>query len=116
MLAGPLVLLGAGLGVLVPVITTTLLGSVDATRAGVAAGWLTTARQTGSVLGVALFGTFAHGQVVAGLRASLAVSLGLALVTAALAGALTGQGTRTILPRVWRRSSSAYASRTSASG
>jgi Major Facilitator Superfamily len=79
-----LVLLGFGLGVLVPTITTALLGSVEATRSGGAAGTLNTARQTGSVIGVALFGSFANGRLVLGLRFSLLLSIALALVAAAL--------------------------------
>jgi MFS transporter, DHA2 family, methylenomycin A resistance protein len=51
-----LVAMGAGLGLLVPPLTSTLLGSVEKRRSGVAAGVLNPARQTGSVLGVALFG------------------------------------------------------------
>jgi MFS transporter, DHA2 family, methylenomycin A resistance protein len=87
-LVAPLLLVGLGLGVLVPVITSALLGSVEPTRAGVAAGTLNTARQTGSVLGVALFGALANGRIVAGLQVSVLVSIALALVTAALAGLL----------------------------
>jgi MFS transporter, DHA2 family, methylenomycin A resistance protein len=87
-LAGPLVVLGFGLGALVPAITSALLGSVEPNRSGVAAGTLNTARQTGSVVGVALFGALANGRVVPGLRISLALSIVLALGTAALALAL----------------------------
>ncbi len=52
-----LVALGGGLGLLVPPLTSTLLGSVEKSRSGVAAGVLNSTRQTGSVLGVALFGS-----------------------------------------------------------
>jgi DHA2 family methylenomycin A resistance protein-like MFS transporter len=51
-----LIVIGGGLGLLVPPLTSTLLGSVEKSRAGVAAGVLNSTRQTGSVLGVALFG------------------------------------------------------------
>jgi hypothetical protein len=37
-------------------LTSTLFGSVDKSRSGIAAGVLNSTRQTGSVLGVALFG------------------------------------------------------------
>ena len=47
----------AGLGLLVPPLTSTLLGSVEKSRSGIAAGVLNATRQTGSVLGVALFGS-----------------------------------------------------------
>ena len=49
--------LGAAAGSIIPVITSELLGSVDRTRSGVAAGTLNTLRQTGSAIGVALFGS-----------------------------------------------------------
>jgi DHA2 family methylenomycin A resistance protein-like MFS transporter len=52
-----LIALGVGLGLLVPPLTSTLLGSVDRAHSGIAAGVLNSTRQTGSVLGVALFGS-----------------------------------------------------------
>ena len=54
---GQLVIIGGGLGLLVPPLTATLLGSVEKSRSGIAAGVLNATRQTGSVLGVALFGS-----------------------------------------------------------
>ena len=83
-LVAQLVLLGFGAGVVVPTMTTALLGSVEPTRSGVASGTLNTARQTGSVIGVALFGSLANGRLVPGLRLSLLLSIALALVAAAL--------------------------------
>jgi MFS transporter, DHA2 family, methylenomycin A resistance protein len=56
-LCAQLVAMGAGLGLLVPPLTSALLGSVDKSRSGVAAGVLNSTRQTGSVLGVAVFGS-----------------------------------------------------------
>jgi MFS transporter, DHA2 family, methylenomycin A resistance protein len=53
--------LGGGLGV--PALTTALLESVDADRAGLAAGLLNAGRQFGGALGVALFGRLAAGAV-----------------------------------------------------
>jgi DHA2 family methylenomycin A resistance protein-like MFS transporter len=55
-LCAQLVAMGGGLGLLVPPLTATLLGSVEKSRSGIAAGVLNSTRQTGSVLGVALFG------------------------------------------------------------
>jgi len=52
-----LMIIGGGLGLLVPPLTATLLGSVEKSRSGIAAGVLNATRQTGSVLGVALFGS-----------------------------------------------------------
>ena len=96
----PLIAMGGGLGLLVPPMTATLLGSVEKSRSGVAAGMLNSTRQTGSVLGVALFGSLVGGQGDAflfGLRAALIVSAVL-LIGAA--------GTIVIGGRVLRKASS----------
>jgi DHA2 family methylenomycin A resistance protein-like MFS transporter len=79
-----LVALGFGLGLLVPAMTSALLGSVVTSRSGIASGILNTARQTGSVIGVALFGSLAAGGLVSGLRLGLVISLGLALAVVGL--------------------------------
>ena len=89
-----LMLLGAGLGLIVPVMTSALLGSVARDRSGVASGTLNTARQTGSVVGVAMFGSFAAAGVVHGLRLSLLVAAGLALLTALFALGMRGDSGR----------------------
>src|SRR6266481_2930479 len=71
-----LMIIGAGLGLLVPPLTSTLLGSVEKSHSGIAAGVLNSTRQTGSVLGVALFGSLA-GQAtafMAGMHESLMIS------------------------------------------
>lgn len=71
-----LLAVGFGLGLIVPIMTSTLLGSVDASMSGVASGVLNTARQTGSVIGVALFGSLvAGGQTVVGLHRALIITL-----------------------------------------
>jgi DHA2 family methylenomycin A resistance protein-like MFS transporter len=83
---GPqLVAIGGGLGLLVPPLTATLLGSVDKSRSGVAAGVLNATRQTGSVLGVALFGSLigAAGAFTTGARIALVISMVLLLAAAA---------------------------------
>jgi MFS transporter, DHA2 family, methylenomycin A resistance protein len=82
-----LLALGAGLGLLVPPLTSTLLGSVDKARSGIAAGVLNSARQTGSVVGVALFGSLLGGShgFVAGTRAALVISAVLLIGAAAAA-------------------------------
>ncbi len=85
-----LVAVGLGIGLIVPVMTASLLGSVDRSRSGIASGTLNTARQTGSVIGVALYGSLiAGGQLVPGLHAALAISIGLALAVAALSFAVS---------------------------
>jgi MFS transporter, DHA2 family, methylenomycin A resistance protein len=93
----PQLLLGGGLGLLVPPMTATLLGSVERSRSGVASGTLTTMRQTGSMLGVALFGTLiaAHDRFFPGLHAALVVSIAALLISATLTPLLTPPRRRT---------------------
>jgi DHA2 family methylenomycin A resistance protein-like MFS transporter len=85
-LAVQLVAIGFGLGLIVPVMTAQLLGSVDRSRSGIASGTLNTARQTGSVIGVALFGSLIAGgrHLVSGLHLALVIAGALSLVVAAL--------------------------------
>jgi DHA2 family methylenomycin A resistance protein-like MFS transporter len=69
----------------VTAITSALLGSVDPSRSGVASGTLTAFRQTGSVLGVALFSSLLAGMAAAaGLQAACAIAAGLIIVVALL--------------------------------
>jgi MFS transporter, DHA2 family, methylenomycin A resistance protein len=96
-LCAQLLALGAGLGLLVPPLTATLLGSVEKTRSGVAAGVLNSARQTGSVLGVALFGSLvgeANGFIHGAQEASVvsAVLLAGAAVATMTGGRARDQG------------------------
>jgi MFS transporter, DHA2 family, methylenomycin A resistance protein len=81
-----LVALGAAAGSIIPVLTSELLGSVDRTRSGVAAGTLNTLRQTGSAIGVALFGSLlaGGGGFTAGVHTSLAITVGLCVAIGAL--------------------------------
>jgi DHA2 family methylenomycin A resistance protein-like MFS transporter len=92
---GPqLLAMGAGLGLLVPPMTSTLLGSVDKSRSGIAAGVLNSTRQTGSVLGVALFGSLLGGSAfILGARAALLISM-ILLLGAALAITLAHTSTK----------------------
>jgi MFS transporter, DHA2 family, methylenomycin A resistance protein len=78
--------LGAAAGSVIPVLTSELLGSVDRTRSGVAAGTLNTLRQTGSAIGVSLFGSLLarRGGFTAGVHASLAITVGLCAAIGAL--------------------------------
>src|SRR5215470_232515 len=80
-----LIALSTGLGLLVPPLTSTLLGSVEKSRSGIAAGVLNATRQTGSVLGVALFGSLVgrSGTFMTGLHASLIISASVLLAAAA---------------------------------
>lgn len=81
-----LIAMSSGLGLLVPPLTSALLGSVEKSRSGIAAGVLNATRQTGSVLGVALFGSLVgqSGTFMAGLHASLTIAAGV-LIAAAVA-------------------------------
>jgi len=102
-MAAQLVAMGAGLGLLVPPLTSTLLGSVEKARSGIAAGILNATRQTGSVLGVALFGALvgASDGFVAGARDALMISaILLALAAAAIAiGDRCSRGTQVTIGR-----------------
>jgi DHA2 family methylenomycin A resistance protein-like MFS transporter len=81
-----LIAMSTGLGLLVPPLTSTLLGSVEKTRSGIAAGVLNATRQTGSVLGVALFGSLVgqSGAFMAGLHKSLIISACVLLAAGAV--------------------------------
>jgi MFS transporter, DHA2 family, methylenomycin A resistance protein len=81
-----LLAMGGGLGLLVPALTSALLGSVEKNRSGIAAGVLNATRQTGSVLGVALFGSLicAKQAFISGTRVSLIISTALLLFAAAV--------------------------------
>ncbi|MGA7071144.1 MFS transporter [Bradyrhizobium sp.] len=85
-IVGQFVIMGGGLGLLVPPLTSALLGSVDKSRSGIAAGVLNATRQTGSVLGVALFGSLIgrSGQFMVGAHRSLMISTALLLVGGAV--------------------------------
>jgi MFS transporter, DHA2 family, methylenomycin A resistance protein len=69
----------------VPPLTSTLLGSVEKSRSGIAAGVLNATRQTGSVLGVALFGSLVaqSHDFMPGLHASLLTSAAVLLAAGA---------------------------------
>jgi DHA2 family methylenomycin A resistance protein-like MFS transporter len=79
-----------GMGLAMPAMTSAVLGSADASRAGIASGTLTAFRQSGSVLGVAVFGAFLTAGLASGLRASFLAALILAITIAALSR-LTGR-------------------------
>jgi MFS transporter, DHA2 family, methylenomycin A resistance protein len=84
-LVAALTLAGFGIGLVVTAITSALLASVDESRSGIASGTLTAFRQTGSVLGVAVFGSlFAGVGATGGLEAASVISIGLLAAVAAL--------------------------------
>jgi MFS transporter, DHA2 family, methylenomycin A resistance protein len=93
-IAGQMFALGFGCGVIIPTITSELLGSVDRSWSGVAAGTLNTLRQAGSAIGVALFGSLIASRLIGGLHVALAVSVVLVVVICGLALLLAGAGRR----------------------
>ncbi len=82
-LLAPFILMGGGLGTMVPPLTHALLGSVDKARSGIASGVFTAARQTGSTMGVSLFGSLIANAagMIRGTRTALAISAGVLLAT-----------------------------------
>jgi DHA2 family methylenomycin A resistance protein-like MFS transporter len=74
-------LIPSGMGLAVPAMTTAVLASTEAQRAGTASAVLNTARQAGGAVGVAAFGALASGaaapHIVAGMQAASAISVGL---------------------------------------
>ncbi|WP_176057534.1 MFS transporter [Paraburkholderia sp. BCC1876] len=77
----PFLLIPSGMGLAVPAMTTAVLASAEAKRAATASAVLNTARQAGGAVGVAAFGALASGaaapQIVAGMQAATAISVGL---------------------------------------
>jgi DHA2 family methylenomycin A resistance protein-like MFS transporter len=74
-----------GMGVAIPVMTTTILGSVEQQWSGTVSGALNAARQAGGATGVAIFGALVAGsgaEVVAGLHAAAWLSSTLAGIAA----------------------------------
>jgi DHA2 family methylenomycin A resistance protein-like MFS transporter len=85
-LCAPLIALPAGLGTAMPPLTSALLGGVDKSQSGLAAGVLNSARQSGSVIGVALFGSLIgrSPDFISGLHQSLIISIVLLVSIAAM--------------------------------
>jgi DHA2 family methylenomycin A resistance protein-like MFS transporter len=87
MLAG-LSIVPAGIGLVVPAMTTALLASVEKERSGIASGVLNTVRQAGGALGVAVLGSLLAVDGIGGLRTSFTVAA--VLLLAAIAAASWG--------------------------
>ncbi|MDH6152237.1 MULTISPECIES: MFS transporter [Paraburkholderia] len=85
----PFLLIPSGMGLAVPAMTTAVLASTEARRAGTASAVLNTARQAGGAVGVAAFGALAGGaaatQIVPGMQAATAISVGLLVLALVLA-------------------------------
>jgi EmrB/QacA subfamily drug resistance transporter len=63
---------GAGLGVVMVAVTTSVLGVVPAVRSGMAASAVNTSRELGAVAGVAVLGSIVNGLLVTNLTRQLA--------------------------------------------
>jgi EmrB/QacA subfamily drug resistance transporter len=82
-----LLLIGAGMGLLIVPLTTTILSSVRAEYAGAASGALTTMQNVGASLGVAVTGVIFFGALHGGYAHALELSLAqLAALLLAVAG------------------------------
>ena len=80
----PMPAIGLAAGLITPTTTAALMGTIDKGRAGIAAGMLNSARQTGAALGVAIFGTLvaAIHPFETGMHVALSVAAALSLLTA----------------------------------
>jgi DHA2 family methylenomycin A resistance protein-like MFS transporter len=83
LIVGPLLAAGVGVALTVPSMTAAVLANVEKQRAGIAAGALNAARQTGGVIGVGVFGS-----LVAGAPDKLLGGMHLALMLAGTALAI----------------------------
>ncbi|WP_322046707.1 MFS transporter [Paraburkholderia sp. J67] len=95
-------LIPSGMGLAVPAMTTTVLGSVEPARAGTASALLNTARQAGGAVGVAAFGALtgsgAASEVVKGLHGDAAISAAMLLLAAWLAWTMRPDTAQTTQP------------------
>jgi hypothetical protein len=72
-----LVFVGAGLGVVMVAVTSSVLGVVPADRSGMAASVVNTSRELGAVAGVAVLGSIVNGLLITNLNQELARIPGL---------------------------------------
>jgi EmrB/QacA subfamily drug resistance transporter len=72
-----LVFVGAGLGVVMVAVTSSVLGVVPPARSGMAASAVNTSRELGAVAGVAVLGSIVNGLLVTNLNRQLAQIVGL---------------------------------------
>ena len=87
-----LLLTGAGMGLCITPLTSTVLAHVDPQRAGAVTGVLSTMQQVGNSIGVAVTGVIFFGQLSAGYARAFELSLAelscLLVVVAVLAAVL----------------------------
>ncbi|MGX1854980.1 MFS transporter [Streptomyces sp. NPDC055299] len=84
-LAAPMACVGFGTALTMPASTAAVMEATPGERGGVAAAVFNAARQTGSALGVALFGTLVAAGLVPGLHLSVLIGAAGFLIAAALA-------------------------------
>ncbi|MEU2872219.1 MFS transporter [Streptomyces olivoreticuli] len=80
--------LGIGGSLAMPALTSLMLDSVAAERAGTAAALLNTSRQTGGAISIAVFGALLGGNFASGMRESLLLAACLLVAMALSASAL----------------------------
>jgi len=88
----PLLIAGSGIALTVPTMTNATLSAVDRARSGIASGVLNAARQTGGVLGVAVFGLLVQHQQSGLFMAGVHDALGMAAVSLLLGAGLSFAG------------------------
>jgi dipeptide/tripeptide permease len=84
-----LLLIGAGMGMVITPLTTTVLASVPAEHAGAASGALSTMQQVGNAIGVAVTGIIFFGAAKHGVPHAFELSLIELAAVCAAAAALT---------------------------
>jgi MFS family permease len=96
-----LLTIGAGMGLLIVPLTTTILSGVEPQYAGAASGAMTTMQNVGAALGVAITGVIffgaLHGGYAHALELSLAQLAGLLVAVAALTWLLPGREPRDVV-------------------
>jgi MFS family permease len=86
MLVPALLLIGAGMGLVLTPLTSTVLANLTPASAGAASGALATMQQVGNALGVAITGVIFYGTIKHGLPHAFELSLAeLAAVSVAVA-------------------------------
>jgi DHA2 family methylenomycin A resistance protein-like MFS transporter len=95
--------IGLGGGAVVPAMTGAVLDAVAPAYAGVASGYLNTARQIGGAVGVALFGTLITPHFLPGLRLSLILAAAALLLGASVSARRSRGAEHRVPPRERRR-------------
>ena len=87
LLAPALLFVGAGMGLVITPLTSTVLGSLEPQRAGAASGLLSTMQQVGNAIGVAVTGVVFFGALDRGYATAFELTLvALAVLLVAVAG------------------------------